>query len=82
MKQFKVIRDKQQPAFELKIFEVLKQKKCGYVLGMPMLCSPEENVSLSPLCSFTFSQCPSYQEKECGLSSVPLSQDYFDYDRS
>ena len=51
---------------------------------MPMLCSPEENVSLSPLCSFTFSQCPSYQEKECGLSSVPLlSLDIsLDYDRS
>ena len=64
------------------MFEVLKKKNCGYVYGMPMLCSPEEKVSQAPLCSYTFSQCPSYQDKECGLNTVPLSQDYSDYDRS
>ena len=45
-----------------------------------MVCSAEENVSLFPLCSITFSQCPSYQEEDCGLSKVPITQDYYDYD--
>ena len=48
---------------------------------MPMLCSPEEEVSQFPLCSVTFAQCPSYQEETCGLNLVTLDADYSDYDR-
>ena len=36
----------------------LKESRCGFVLGMPMVCTREEEVQPSPTCSLDTDFCP------------------------